>query len=180
MPDAATSDDGFGSRFAGLALGFFLLIFLLMVWDVASDVYAGASGAHVFVEVLVLIIAALASALLLRQIWRERQFRAALVHDLQASQAEAAAWREEAREVLRGLRAAIDRQFVIWGLSPAEAQVGLFLLKGLSLKEIAALRMTSERTVREQARALYRKAGVSGRSAFAAYFLEDLLLPPAA
>ena len=51
------------------------------------------------------------------------------------------------------------------------------MLKGLSLKEIAALRSTSERTVREQARAVYRKSGLSGRSALAAFFLEDLLLP---
>ena len=46
---------------------------------------------------------------------------------------------------------------------------------GLSLKVIADLRQTSERTVREQSRALYRKAGLSGRSALSAFFLEDLL-----
>jgi DNA-binding NarL/FixJ family response regulator len=52
------------------------------------------------------------------------------------------------------------------------------LLKGLSHKEIAAVRSTSERTIREQARAVYRKAGLPGRSALSAFFLEDLLLPP--
>ena len=41
------------------------------------------------------------------------------------------------------------------------------------------MRATSERTVREQARSVYRKAGVSGRSGLSAYFLEDLLLPGA-
>ena len=51
------------------------------------------------------------------------------------------------------------------------------LLKGLSHKEIAVVRDTSERTVREQSRAVYRKSGLSGRSSFAAFFLEDLLLP---
>ncbi len=55
--------------------------------------------------------------------------------------------------------------------------MGLFLLKGLSLKEIASLRNTSERTVREQARSLYRKSGLPGRSSLSAFFLEDLLLP---
>ena len=78
---------------------------------------------------------------------------------------------------MRGLGSAIGGQFDAWQLSGAEAEVGLLLLKGLSLKEIAALRETSERTVREQARAVYRKAGLSGRSALAAFFLEDLLLP---
>jgi DNA-binding NarL/FixJ family response regulator len=62
-------------------------------------------------------------------------------------------------------------------LTPAEAQVGVLLLKGLSHKEAAEVRNTSERTVREQARSLYRKADLAGRSELAAFFLEDLLLP---
>jgi DNA-binding NarL/FixJ family response regulator len=55
--------------------------------------------------------------------------------------------------------------------------VGLLLLKGLSLKEAAEARQTSERTVRQQALAVYRKAGLAGRAELAAFFLEDLLLP---
>jgi DNA-binding CsgD family transcriptional regulator len=73
---------------------------------------------------------------------------------------------------------AIDRQFQRWKLTPAEAEVGMLLLKGLSHKEAAKVRSTAERTVRQQARSLYRKAGLTGRSELAAFFLEDLLLPP--
>ena len=62
--------------------------------------------------------------------------------------------------------------FLEWGLeawkggrlSPAEREVGLLLLKGLSLKEVAETRQTSERTVRQQALAVYRKAGLAGRA----------------
>ncbi|MEY3046615.1 MAG: hypothetical protein RL242_3457, partial [Pseudomonadota bacterium] len=54
---------------------------------------------------------------------------------------------------------------------------GLLLLKGLSFKEIAELRQTSERTVRQQAGEVYRKSGLGGRNELAAFFLEDLLLP---
>ena len=72
---------------------------------------------------------------------------------------------------------AIERQFERWNLTTAEADIGLLLLKGLSHKEIADLRKTSERTVREQSRALYRKSSLSGRSSLSAFFLEDLLLP---
>ena len=39
------------------------------------------------------------------------------------------------------------------------------------------MRATSERTVRAQARSLYSKAGVTGRAALSAFFLEDLLAP---
>ena len=77
---------------------------------------------------------------------------------------------------MRGLGVAIQNQFARWELTKAEAEVGLLLLKGLSHKEIATVRGTSERTAREQARTLYRKSGLSGRSALSAFFLEDLLL----
>ena len=42
-------------------------------------------------------------------------------------------------------------------------------------KEIASVRDTSERTAREQARAVYKKAGVAGRSELAGWFIDDLL-----
>jgi hypothetical protein len=52
------------------------------------------------------------------------------------------------------------------------------LLKGLSHKEIAEVRSITEVIARQQARAVYKKAGLSGRNDLAAFFLEDLLLPP--
>lgn len=55
--------------------------------------------------------------------------------------------------------------------------MALLLLKGLSNKEIAAVRAASERTVREQARSIYSKTGLTGRAALSAFFLEDLLAP---
>ena len=74
-------------------------------------------------------------------------------------------------------RPALDRQFQRWALSPAEKEVALLLLKGLSHKEIAEVRSITEATARQQARAVYKKAGLSGRADLAAFFLEDLLLP---
>ena len=85
---------------------------------------------------------------------------------------------EEAEELARGLADQIDRQLAQWGLTTAENEVALLMLKGLRHKEIADLRGTSERTVRQQATAIYKKAGISGRSDLAAFFMEDLLQPP--
>ena len=79
--------------------------------------------------------------------------------------------------MLQGLGAALDRQFERWALSEAEKEVALLLLKGLSHKEIAELRSVTEATARQQARAMYKKAGLSGRAHLAAFFLEDLMLP---
>ncbi|HWU44762.1 MAG TPA: helix-turn-helix transcriptional regulator [Bdellovibrio sp.] len=76
-----------------------------------------------------------------------------------------------------GLQPYIQEQFVKWSLTKTEGDIGLLLLKGLSLREIANTRGTSEATVRQQALVLYKKADVDGRHQFAALFLEDLLLP---
>ena len=103
--------------------------------------------------------------------------RRALVRDLDLARIQGREWRDETREILKGLGEAIDRQFSTWKLTDAERDVGLLILKGLSLKEIAAARVTSERTIRAQARSIYAKAGLSGRAALSAFFLEDLLAP---
>jgi DNA-binding NarL/FixJ family response regulator len=99
----------------------------------------------------------------------------ALAQRLSESRAEAERWKQDAADLIGGLGAAIDRQLHKWGLSPAEKEVALLLLKGLSHKEVASLRSVSETTVRQQARALYKKAGLEGRADLAAFFLEDLL-----
>jgi DNA-binding CsgD family transcriptional regulator len=167
------------AHYAG-AIVLFGAIFLLIAWDMTVDYSEGRSWAHLLVESAVLLAAAGGIGLLLRQLYRARVAIHALGRDLARVTQEAERWRHESRELLDGLSAAIDRQFARWNLTRAEAEIGLLLLKGLSHKELADVRQTSERTVREQARSLYRKAGLSGRSSLSAFFLEDLLLPSSA
>lgn len=62
------------------------------------------------------------------------------------------------------------KQFDRWKMTQAEIQVGMLMLKGLNHQEIADVRATSERTIREQARAIYRKSGLAGRSELSAFF----------
>ena len=62
-----------------------------------------------------------------------------------------------------------------WGLTPAEKDVALFAIKGLSTADIAVLRSTSEGTVKAQTNAIYRKAGVSGRPQLLSLFIDDLM-----
>jgi DNA-binding CsgD family transcriptional regulator len=66
-------------------------------------------------------------------------------------------------------------RFDDWALSPAEADVALFLLKGLDASDIANLRGSATGTVRAQLAAVYKKSGVSNRTQFAALFLDDLI-----
>lgn len=69
----------------------------------------------------------------------------------------------------------LQERFAEWDLTRAEADVALFAIKGLSTAEIGALRKTSEGTVKAQTNAIYRKAGVSGRSQLLSVFIEDLM-----
>lgn len=75
-------------------------------------------------------------------------------------------------------RAVMQKQFDAWQLTASEQDVVIGLLKGLSFREIAELRSTREKTVRQQASGVYRKAGVTSRHELAAWFFEDLLDPP--
>ncbi|MBF9051537.1 helix-turn-helix transcriptional regulator [Roseobacter sp. HKCCD9010] len=86
------------------------------------------------------------------------------------------------RAAERALRAAsgafmdlVEERFDEWKLTPAERDVALFALKGMSLSEIAALRATSEGTVKAQTNAIYRKAGVTGRPQLLSVFVDDLM-----
>lgn len=90
---------------------------------------------------------------------------------------EANTWKTEAHKYIEGLSKSIDVQLTKWNLSAAEKEVALLLLKGLSLKEIADIRNTTEKTARVQSISVYSKSGLSGRSELAAFFLEDLLQP---
>ena len=81
-------------------------------------------------------------------------------------------------ELASQYRAVMQKQFDAWNLTVSEQDVVIGMLKGLSFREIAELRETREKTVRQQASGVYRKAGVTGRNELAAWFFEDLLEPP--
>lgn len=155
----------------------FGIIALLVGWDLASDHAAGVDWWHVLVESLVLTLAVASALLLISRDWRQRRRLRLLSNDLQRARVDSARWRSSYQETVNGLGRAIQAQFSEWRLSQAESEIALLMLKGLGLKEIAALRSTSERTVREQARSVYRKSGVANRASLSAFFLEDLLLP---
>jgi DNA-binding CsgD family transcriptional regulator len=117
------------------------------------------------------------TAVLLLRVRAQEQQGLLLRQDLELIRTRNEDWNREMAGRLRELGAAIQSQFRAWGLTPAEQDVGLLLLKGFSHKEIARLRATSEATIRQQAASIYEKADLGGRAALSAFFLEDLLLP---
>lgn len=69
----------------------------------------------------------------------------------------------------------LEDNFEQWNLTPSERDVAIFSIKGLSISDIAQMRDTKEGTIKAQCNALYRKAGVTGRSQLLSHFLEDLM-----
>ena len=129
------------------------------------------------VDLTPVVMTSVGVALLFRITSRQRDEHVKVIRDLELARAQGQRWRSEARTYLDGLGQAIEGQFSRWNLTEAEREVALLMLKGLSHKEVATVRAVSERTVREQARSVYSKSGLTGRAGLSAFFLEDLLAP---
>lgn len=69
----------------------------------------------------------------------------------------------------------LGSRFAEWGLTPSEAEVALFALKGLEVAEIARLRGTAPGTVRAQLNQIYTKSGSANRGQFVSLFVEELM-----
>ena len=178
------TDDEDGSGLTKVLAVAFAVVGLLASVDLVGDLRNGTTLMHGLVEGTIALIG-LGGIVWAGARFRKFSARAAALRDraeqlqehLGVSRAEAIQWRQQVAELISGLSAAIDRQLERWQLSEAEKEVALLLLKGLSHKEIGELRSVGEATVRQQAGAIYRKAGLSGRHELAAFFLEDLLGP---
>ena len=154
-----------------------LAIVVVGTVDIALDAPQRPGSLHLVVELLLVVLSLGTSAYLWRS-WRRSHHSLVRTREaLEGRRSERDAWRARASKLLEGLGVEIDRQLATWNLTPTERQTALFLLKGLSHKEIAALTERSERTVRQHAVSVYRKSGLSGRAELSAFFLEDLLLP---
>ena len=143
--------------------------------DLVADLSHGADTEHVIKEAVVVGISVAGIAWLLLGLHRQKLEILSLQQELEEAHNTQAPPGEYVVEARRKLGHVVSQQFSEWGLTGSEKEVGWLLLKGLSLKEIALVRQTREKTVRQQASAIYRKSGVSGRHAFSAWFIEDIL-----
>ncbi|MDG6777120.1 LuxR C-terminal-related transcriptional regulator [Thiomicrorhabdus sp. zzn3] len=155
----------------------YTLIFLVSFIDVLHD-WEGMGGfnPHILVEILLGLIAL--GAFIVLTFWHHQQSRQIKqMHEkLATTQKKLSHSQDQARKLMGEFSKMIQEQFAEWGLTKSEKEVGLLLLKGLTLDEIASVRETREKTVRQQASNLYKKAGLSGRHELVAYFFEDLLI----
>lgn len=153
------------------------IIAALVALDIFKDSREGVIGWHILIEGGIAFFAIIGVYYLLRGTFTLKQRLQKEIQDFSRFRAEAEAWRSESKKYVEGLSRAIDLQLNKWNLTNAEKEVAFLLLKGLSLKEIAEIRKTTEKTARVQSVAVYAKAGLAGRSELSAFFLEDLLVP---
>lgn len=166
------------STIVTIAIGFWLFTTVMSALDIWNDIREDVPWTHIMVE-STMLMACVAGAILLGVLFYKgnQLISHYLEQRLAKTEQQHEALQKTYDELLQGLAEQIKTQFMEWKLTTAEAQIGFLLIKGYSFKEIGELRSTSERTVREQARAIYQKSGVASRTELTAYFLEDLLLP---
>lgn len=153
------------------------VISVLAALDLLVDLREGVTWWHVAVEATLAAAACSGALYLLRGAWHLRLRLASQSRDLAALRQQADDWQAESKKYVEGLSRSIGRQLDQWSLSAAEKEVAFLLLKGFSLKDIAVVRNTTEKTARVQSGAVYLKSGLAGRSELAAFFLEELLPP---
>ncbi|MGO4331334.1 helix-turn-helix transcriptional regulator [Cupriavidus sp. 2TAF22] len=157
-------------------LGFFPVY---QVWDLAQ-LYQSGGAVHCVAEA----VATGVFLWILIMLYRDRQRAGNRLLELQTlsrAHDRAIAERDKpARQSTHHFLQQIQEQFEKWRLTQAEKDIALLLIKGLTLDEIAAVRESRSKTVRQHATNIYAKAGLDGRHHLAAFFLEDLLAPPGA
>lgn len=150
-------------------------IMVLNFVDVITDVGLGVPVWHIVEEAIIVLASAIAVIYLLIHMRNRTRELNALVLSLDNADRELANITQEMKSARTQYSGVIHQQFDTWKLTKGEQQVALLLLKGLSFKEIATVRDTREKTVRQQASTIYGKSRVDGRHAFAAWFLEDFM-----
>ena len=158
----------------GIAAGLSVGLALLDQW-LEAEPLSPADFAFDVLEQVTLLSAVVGVAWLMVRLSKLRREQDAMREDLDRAVALGEVWRASNRAALDDLAAAIRQQFDLWSLTPAEADIAGLMLKGVPLREIGRLRRTSETTIRQQAQAVYRKSGLTGRAELSAFFLEFAL-----
>lgn len=155
---------------------FLLGICALMVGDVLQDLTSGTSFYHVINETIIVILNLICFMYLWSRYFKTQKENVQIKYNLSKVQADLESYKQETQHLSKGLSEKIDKQFEKWSLSKSEKDVAFLILKGLSTKEMATVRQSSESTIKQQCNAIYQKSNLSGRSELSAFFLEDLFV----
>ncbi len=160
---------------------FILIVMLLIVisintTDFLKDLLHGDEWLHISLEVITVFLSFWGIIMVVQQVNNRAHEISELNKEVEKGKKDLALSRTKLKEIGREYSIYLHKQFEDWGLSPSEKEVALILLKGLSFKEMAEVRNTKEKTIRQQASTIYKKSNVTGRHEFAAWFFEDMLV----
>ena len=153
------------------------LIFILFLVDISLDIHEQIKPKHFIIEFLICAVSLYIGYIFYRFYRLEKKSIKAVRENITENNTELKYWQNQNKTLINGLSTKIHEEFKLWGLTQAETDVALLIIKGFSLEEIASLRGTSERTIRDQAASVYHKAKLKNRIELSAYFLEELLSP---
>ena len=145
------------------------VVLLFFIYDIAHDFYSGGFDVELVVEGLTV----LAMLWLLHAEWKRNQ---RLRQDLGSARADTARAEAGVQKLSGQFSEYVRAAFRRWSLSRSEQEIAWLLLKGFPFAEIAELRGVQEKTVRQQATAIYAKSGCKNRNELVAHFIEDLLV----
>ena len=137
------------------------LCVVFFVGDIVADMRANDALPHVSVESLTATVLAITVAFEIRLFLRLLQRQAHL--------------QRAASLAARAMSDIIDALFDEWRLTPSERDVANFLVKGLSISDIAAARGSAEGTVKSQLNAIYRKSGSQNRGELLAQIIDCVM-----
>ncbi len=157
----------------------FISLLSILVFLTSADLYVdyieGSAFGHLIVEAIVIVLSLGGVIYLLLELFKRQRELTRLRVKLHKTEEHLSESREHLRQAGRQYTQVIQQQFTDWEFTPSEREVGILLLKGLTFDEIAKVRQTKGKTVRQQATVIYRKSGLNGRHEFAAWFFEDFL-----
>lgn len=153
---------------------FFVYLLTFTLFDVIEDISQGVPFNHWLHE---LIIAASSIVFILYKVVLAVK-RDKTIHDyeekIDKANLEVDFYKKKIHSFKDGINEILDQQFKIWGLTTSEQDIALLIIKGLSMKEIAETRHTSEATIRQQCSSIYKKSNLENRNQLSSYFLEDI------
>ncbi len=153
-----------------------LLVIIINTSDFIKDIHEGDDILHIGLEVMTVFLSLWGLFILLKMIKSRVSEVSELNDKVEQAEEDLDLSHTKLKEIGKEYSRYIQKQFDAWQLTPSEKEVALVILKGLSFKEMAEVRATKEKTIRQQASAIYKKAGVTGRHEFSAWFFEDMLV----
>lgn len=155
-----------------------LAVLMLISIDLVADYDPGLSLFAFFqaivIEVLLMLLVLLMGKFLWGRLLTQGHKQVLTQRGLKEAMSEVKDLREKQRELNEAMSHRAQKLYQSWDLSRSEKEIADLLLSSRSLRAISEHRFTSEGTVKNQVRSVYKKSGVKNRTEFMAAMLHNL------